>query len=66
MIKKTICILLLLGAVAATVFALLNRENTHTLLPLPEPKEVIEQAELPSIPEPEEVLTEEVDSLVLN
>ena len=58
--------MLLLGAVAATVFALLNRENTHTLLPLPEPKEVIEQVELPSIPEPEEVLTEEVDSLVLN
>ena len=57
--------MLLLGAVAATVFALLNRENTHTLLPLSEPKEVIEQAELPSTLETEE-LTEEVDSLVLN
>ena len=65
MIKKTICILLLLGAVAATLFAVLNRENTHTLLPLPEPKEVIEQVELPSTLETEE-LTEEADSLVLN
>ena len=64
MIKKTICILLLLGAVAATVFVVLNRENTHTLLPLPEPKSVVEQIELPITPEPE-VLIEEADSLVV-
>ena len=64
MIKKTICILLLLGAVAATVFAVLNRENNHTLLPLPEPKSVVEQIELPITPDPE-VLIEEADSLVV-
>ena len=34
MIKKTIYILLLLGTVAAVVFAAINRPNTHTLLPL--------------------------------
>ena len=34
MIKKTIYILLLLGAVVAVVFAAINRPNTHTLLPL--------------------------------
>ena len=40
MIKKSICILLLLGAVAAVVFAILDRKNTHTLLPLPSNKVV--------------------------
>jgi hypothetical protein len=40
MIKKSICILLLLGAVAAVVFAVLDRKNTHTLLPLPSNKVV--------------------------
>ena len=34
MIKKTVYILLLLGAVVAVVFAAINRPNTHTLLPL--------------------------------
>ena len=65
MIKKTICILLLLGAVTATVFAVLNRDNTHTLLPLPKPKRVVEQAEHPSIPEPDS-LTVQRDTVVIN
>ena len=40
MIKKTVYILLLLGAVVAVVFAAINRPNTHTLLPIKAEKSV--------------------------
>ena len=49
MIKKSICILLLLGAVAAVVFAILDRKNTHTLLPLPSNKVVTTEPDAPHI-----------------
>ena len=58
MIKKTVYILLLLGAVVAVVFAAINRPNTHTLLPL-KAKQSIE------ITEPDS-LTNESDSLEIS
>ena len=58
MIKKTVYVLLLLGAVVAVVFATINRPNTHTLLPL-KAKQSIEIIESDS-------LTNESDSLEIS
>lgn len=61
MIRKIICIAILLGAFIATLFAALNRENTHTLLPLLKPKEVV----LQPMSEQDSVTVEQPDSIVV-
>lgn len=63
MIKKTLCIILLLAAVAAVVFAVSDMDNSRSLLPLSTPC-TIEQSQT-VVEQPDTLPQIETDSLVV-